>query len=343
MKKVLGLLTLLAIVLTLVACGGQAVQTETQVNKPEEEVLTLNLSHSMALGNNVTLGYEKFKELLEEKSNGNIVVNLYPASQYKSDIPAMQDVVAGKIEMASSSTPNMADISKDFMALDLPYITSSANQKKLYEALDNGELGKKLEEVSKKAGLKPIMWSEYGYRNFVSSEKPIKKPSDMKGMKVRVTASEVEKAVVEALGAEAVKLAWPDVRAALMNKEIDSEGNTFDLLYSASHQDGIKYAATTEHNYSMHVLMMNYEMWEGLSEENKALIKEAAKEALEYQRGITKDMEKEANTKFKEAGIEVVELTPKELGEWKDATKGIEEKFEDVLDKELVAELKKIK
>ena len=81
--------------------------------------------------------------------------------------------------MSSSSTPNLASFSKSYMAIDLPYVTSPANQEKLYKALDDGELGKALDKVSESIGLKTIMFSEFGYRNFVSAKKPLKEVKDL--------------------------------------------------------------------------------------------------------------------------------------------------------------------
>ena len=79
------------------------------------------------------------------------------------------------VDMSSSSTPNLASFSKSYMAIAFPYVTSPANQEKLYKALDDGKLGKALDKVSESIGLKTIMFSEFGYRNFVSAKKPSRK------------------------------------------------------------------------------------------------------------------------------------------------------------------------
>ena len=143
-------------------------------NARAEKPLTLRLGHPMAPGNNVTVGYEKFKELVEKKSNKKIRIQLFPNCQLGSDRVTTEAAQAGTLDMSSSSTPNLASFSKSYMAIDLPYVTSPANQEKLYKALDDGELGKALDKVSESIGLKTIMFSEFGYRNFVSAKKPLK-------------------------------------------------------------------------------------------------------------------------------------------------------------------------
>ena len=128
--------------------------------------LTLRLGHPMAPGNNVTVGYEKFKELVEQKSGKKIRIQIFGNCQLGSDRVTTEAAQAGTLDMSSSSTPNLASFSRAYMAIDLPYVTDPKNQEKLYKALDEGELGKALDKVAEGIGLKTIMFSEYGYRNF---------------------------------------------------------------------------------------------------------------------------------------------------------------------------------
>ena len=192
--------------LALFACGaligGLALgSTPANAAKP----LTLRIGHPMAPGNNVTLGYEKLKEILEKKSGGKIKLQIHGNCQLGSDRVTTEAAQAGTLDMSSSSSPNLASFSKDYMAIDLPYVTSPENQQKLYDALDNGELGKALDKVAEKCGLKTIMFSEYGYRHFVTTKKPIASAADLQNLKVRTTDSPVEVAVATELGMTCAK------------------------------------------------------------------------------------------------------------------------------------------
>ena len=93
------------------------------------------------LGNNVTVGYEKFKQLVEEKSHRKIRIQLFPNCQLGSDRVTTEAAQAGTLDLSSSSTPNLASFSKAYMAIDLPYVTSPVHQQALYKALDEGKLG----------------------------------------------------------------------------------------------------------------------------------------------------------------------------------------------------------
>jgi tripartite ATP-independent transporter DctP family solute receptor len=297
--------------------------------------LKIRLAHPMAPGNNVTLGYEKFKESLERISGGKIKVQLFPNCMMGSDRDGMEATQRGSIEMASSSSPNMANFSKKFLVFDLPYVTDRHYQQNLYKALDEGALGKYFDDLAEEINLRPIMFSEYGYRNFVTSDKPIAKAADLAKLKVRTTASPVEVETAKALGMNPTPIAWAEVYTAMQQGTVDGEGNTFSLLCDAKHDEVIKYAVDSRHNYSMHILMCNNEWWKGLKPQQRDWIKQAAHEALVYQRGISAELEAKATQKMIDEGIQIHQLTDPELAEFKQLTKPVWEKFR----KDIPAEL----
>lgn len=293
----------------------------------DSDVIKIRLAHPMAPGNNVTLGYEKFAELVNKKSGGKIVVEVYGSSMLGSDRVAMESVQRGSLEMASSSSPNMANFSPYFMIFDLPYITDIKYQQKIYDALDNGSLGSFFDRLAEEINLKPIMFSEYGYRNFVTTGQPISSVDSLKKLKVRVTASPVEIEVAKALGMSPTPIAWGETYTAMQQGTVDAEGNTFSLLTDSKHDEVIRYAVDSRHNYSMHILMVNKDYWKALPVEAKKIIKEAADEALIYQRSITAALEKKAEQKFLDEGIKIHKLTPEELAEYKARTRPVWDLF----------------
>lgn len=298
--------------------------------------LTLRLGHPMAPGNNVTLGYEKLKELVEERSGGKIKIQLFGNAMLGSDRVTMESTQRGTLDMASSSSPNMANFSKAFMVFDLPYITSPTKQEALYAALDSGELGKYLDAECEKINLIPIMYSEYGYRNFVSTKKEITSLADLKNMKVRTTASPVEVAVAAKLGMNPTPIAWGEVYTALQQGTVDGEGNTFSLLNDAKHTEVLKYAMDSAHNYSMHILLMNKKKFDKLSDEHQKILLESAQDALNYQRSITAELEAKATQAFVDQGIKIHTLSDAERAEFVTATKPVWDEFTSEIPAELI-------
>ena len=296
-------------------------------NARAEKPLTLRLGHPMAPGNNVTVGYEKFKELVEKKSNKKIRIQIFPNCQLGSDRVTTEAAQAGTLDLSSSSTPNLASFSKAYMAIDLPYVTSPENQQKLYKALDEGELGVALDKVAEGIGLKTIMFSEFGYRNFVASKKPLKQVSDLMNLKVRTTDSPVEVAVATELGMNPAPVAWGETYTALQQGTVDAEGNTFSLLNDAKHTEILKYAMNSEHNYSMHILLMNKKKWDSLTADQQKILMDAAKEATAWQREESVKLEQKAWDAFKARGIEVTMLTPEQRQELYPKTQPVRDQF----------------
>ena len=312
------------IVLAAIACLGLVMP---QVSLAGDKPVILRLGHPMAPGNNVTLGYEKFKELVEKKSNKNIRIQIFGNCQLGSDRVTTEAAQAGTLDMSSSSTPNLASFSKAYMAIDLPYVTDPKNQQKLYKALDEGELGRALNKVGESVGLKTIMFSEYGYRNFVSVKKPLESVGDLRGLKCRTTDSPVEVDVATELGMNPAPVAWGETYIALQQGTVEAEGNTFSLLNDAKHSEVLKYAMNSEHNYSMHILLMNKKKWDSLSRAQQKIITEAAREALIWQRAETGKLEKKAWQAFRDKGIQIHMLTPEQKAELRRRTEPVRQKY----------------
>ena len=319
---------------TAVTCMSLAVfAPEARAGKP----LTLRLGHPMAPGNNVTVGYEKFKELVEKKSDRKIRIQIFGNCQLGSDRVTTEAAQAGTLDMSSSSTPNLASFSKAYMAIDLPYVTDPKNQAKLYKALDEGELGKALDKVAASVGLKTIMFSEYGYRNFVSTKHPLNEVKDLMNLKVRTTDSPVEVAVATELGMNPAPVAWGETYTALQQGTVDAEGNTFSLLNDAKHSEVLKHAMDSQHNYSMHILLMNKKKWDSLNPEQKKIITEAAHEALIWQRAESVRLEEKAWQAFHDKGITISRLTPEQRAELKQKTQPVRDQFSKEIPAELLA------
>ena len=297
--------------------------TNARADKP----ITLRIGHPMAPGNNVTVGYEKFKDLVEKKSDGKIKIQIFGNAQIGSDRVTTEAAQAGTLDMSSSSTPNLASFSPAYMAIDLPYVTDPKNQEKLYKALDDGELGKALRQVANDIGLETIMFSEYGYRNFTSAKQPLKEIKDLQNMKIRTTDSPVEVAVATELGMNPAPVAWGETYTALQQGTVDGEGNTFSLLNDAKHSEVLKHAMDSQHNYSMHILLMNKKKWDSLTPEQQKIIREAAQEATEWQRKESVALEEKAWQAFRDKGIDITILTPEQRAELKAKTMPVREKF----------------
>ena len=197
----------------------------------------------------------------------------------------------------------------------------------LYKALDEGRLGDALREASRKIGLETLMFSEFGYRNFVAASKPLTDAASLMNLKVRTTDYPVEVAVATELGMNPAPIAWGETYTALQQGTVDAEGNTFSLLNDARHTEVLKYAVNSEHNYSMHVLLMNKKKWDSLTPEQQGILREAAREASDWQRKESVALEEKAWQAFRDRGITIHMLTDAERAELKARTRPAYEAF----------------
>lgn len=294
--------------------------------------IRLKLASPSPNGSNMVRGYEKFVELVKEKSDGKIQIKLYSNAILGSDRSTLEGVQLGTLDMASCSSPNMASFSREYMVFDLPYITSPEHQAKLYDALDNGELGRYFEKISNKIGMTTIMYSEYGYRNYVSTDKPLRSIADLKGLKIRTTDSPIEVAVARSLGMIPSPLAWGETYTALQQGTVDGEGNNWEHLVMAKHIEVLKYAINSQHNYSMHILLMNKDVFDSLPVEAQELMRIAAKEALDWQREISIEIDENSKKEMLKAGIEFYDLTDEERSQLIKLTRPAWDKFKNEID-----------
>jgi tripartite ATP-independent transporter DctP family solute receptor len=300
------------------------------------KTINLRLASPSPTGSNMVRGYEKFVEIVEEKSGGKVKIKLFSNAVLGSDRATLEAAQSGTLDMASCSSPNMASFAREYMVFDLPFVTYPEYQKNLYAALDSGELGKRLETVAESIGLKTIMYSEYGYRKYASTKKPLNSIGDLKGLKVRTTDSPVEVAVAKALGMSPAPIAWGEVYTALQQGTVDAQGNNYEHMVNAKHIEVLKYAMDSNHNYSMHLLMMNKKIFDELPASVQSLLMESAQEALDWQRVITIEHEAIAEKAMLDAGITIHRLTDDERAELVEATKVVWDEFKNELDPELL-------
>lgn len=290
----------------------------------EDGAIALRVAQSKSANHPVSQGIDKFAELVKEKSSGNIVIETFHDGLIGDDREVIESAQRGSLDMASSSTPNMAGFTNYFTAWDLPYIFE--NKEEVYKALD-GKPGDIVREEMKKSGFVVIFFPDYGFRQIVNNSKPIEKPSDLKGMKIRTTNSKIEQADFKAYGANPTPMAWSEVFTGLQQGTVDGEGNSYSLLWDTKHQEVLQYATEVNYNYSSDIVVMNREKFESLSKENQKLLLEAGEEAMQWQRIRANEREAEAKQQFLDFGIEIFEPSAEEMKEWKKATEPIWEEF----------------
>ena len=277
-------------------------------------------------------GVHKFAELVEEKSGGRMHIDVFANAQLASDRDCIEGMQMNTIQSGIMVSSALAGFTDELLVFDLPFLFENSAQG---QAVCDSDVGQQILGTLEDIGIKGLGWMEYGMRNITNSVRPIEKPEDLQGIKIRTMENPIHMAAFQVMGADPTPMAFGELFTALQQGTIDAEGNTFSLLNDAKHTEVLKYAMDSEHNYSMHILLMNKKKWDSLTPEQQQIITEAAKEATVWQRAESVKLEKKAWDAFKAKGIEITMLTPEQRKELYDKTAPVREQFA----KEIPAEL----
>ena len=328
MKKVAALST--AAVLAMTALAGCGSKTEATTAAPAEteaaaetekaaeaeteaageatadvEKIDLVFSHINAETHTWHKMAVKFKELIEERSGGNITVTIYPNNQLGSEIETVQSAIAGMGDCDIVLTgESMQTYVEELGIIGMPYaITSDEHM----DAVLNGEVGKELDELMLSAGLRNLGAIRRGPRN-VTSNKEIHTPDDLKGFIIRTPESKMTMAAFEAMGAKPTPMAFSEIFTSLQQGVIHGQENPLANIYDASLYEVQDYVIETEHLRAWVYMAISEARFSSFSPAAQQLIQECATEAIDYEHELF--LESEANLKnmLEEKGMTFIEV-----------------------------------
>ncbi|NYB72766.1 DctP family TRAP transporter solute-binding subunit [Sedimentibacter hydroxybenzoicus DSM 7310] len=303
MKKKLALILVIALCLGLfVGCSSKG------ANAPKEEVLEIKVGHGVAETTAMHQGWLKFKELVEQKSDGKIIVKIFPNQQLGGDRELVEAVQLGNVTMTSPSTAPLAAFDPAFFVLDIPFLFSDRDM--VYEVLDS-QVGQSLLDTLKEYNIKGLGYWENGFRNFTNSKLPVRSPQELSGIKVRTMENEIHMKAWSLLGANPTPMAFGELYTALQQKTVDAQENPFELIYATKFQEVQKYITKTQHIYSAYIPLMNNEFFNNLSTEYQEIIMDSIKEATAEQRQIAGKNDVEFEEKMRSTN-EVIDLSSDE-------------------------------
>lgn len=216
-----------------------------------------------------------FKDYVENKSNGELTVRLFPGNQMGSVRDTTEMVQAGTLEMTLPSDGAFAGFYQPIQAWSLPYLFRSAPV--AWEVM-NGEFGDwMLKDIEEKTGIKALAFSQNGFRSFVNNVRPIKTPADMQGLKIRTMESPVYMEMVKALGANPTPIAGSEAVMALQQGVVDGLENPPPVLYAGGAADVAKHLTLNEHVLGLHIIVANKAWFEALTPAHQAIVREGAR------------------------------------------------------------------
>ena len=240
----------------------------------------------------------------------------------------------GTQEMQSPATTSLVGIVKEFGLIDFPFLVGTAQQA---DALLDGPLGSALLAKLPEKDLIGLGYWDLGFRNVTNSRRPITKGEDLSGLKLRVIPNPVYIETFKSFGANPVPMSFTEVYTALETRAIDGQENPFLVILSNKMFEVQKYLSATNHTYSTNIVLVSKKFWDRLSPVEQKILQEAAIEARDYQRRVSREQATKAVDELKAKGMQFNEVSQAELARMREQAKPIAQKFSAEYDPALVA------
>jgi tripartite ATP-independent transporter DctP family solute receptor len=290
-------------------------------------------------------GGEIWANLVRERTQGRINIKLYPGvSLVQGDqTREFSAIRQGVIDMAIGSTINWSPQVKELNLFSMPFLMPDY---KAMDALTQGDVGKQIFSIIDKAGVMPLAWGENGYREITNSKKALRTPDDLKGMKIRVVGSPLFLDTFTALGANPTQMSWADAQPALTSGAVDGQENPMSIFTAAKlHTVGQKHVTMWGYVADPLVFVVNKDVWASWSENDRAIVSQAAIDAGKEQIAIArKGLAEPGQPLLKDIealGVTITKLSPAERDAFVKATRPVYEKWKKQIGEGLVASAEK--
>lgn len=234
-------------------------------------------------------GYPTIEGVLEmarrvkEHTNGRIEVKVYPEGSLGTEKSVVEMLQLGALDLGRVSVTQVAEVSPEIGVFVLPYIFKNNDHK--WKVLE-GPIGNNLLKGLAKVNLIGLCFQESGYRSFYNTRRPIYKPSDLKGLKIRVQPSQIMSKLVECFGASAVPIDYQEVYAALAAGVIDGAENNIPSFVTTKHYQVARYYSFDRHSSIPEVVVISKSTWSKLKPVDREILMAAARESVIYQREL---------------------------------------------------------
>lgn len=320
-------MTMKSLVLLLFAAAASA-------NAFAQTPIVIKFSHVVANETPKGKAALRFQELAEKETNGRVKVEVYPNSTLYKDREEMEALQLGAVQMLAPSLAKFGPLGvKEFEVFDLPYIFPT---KEVLYRVTEGPIGKSLLSKLSSKGITGLAYWDNGFK-VMSANRPLKKPEDFKGLKMRIQSSKVLDTQMRALGANPQIMAFSEVYQALETGVVDGTENPPSNLYTQRMHEVQKHVTNSNHGYLGYAVIVNKKFWEGLPGDIRNGLERAMKESTKYANAIAQQENEDAMEAVKASGkTTVYNLSDKEKAEWRKALLHVHKEMEDRIGKDLI-------
>lgn len=269
-------LTIVLLVIT-VACGGSNTST-SEGDSSTQETLKIDIATIYAEDSAPAKGVIKFKELVEESSDGSIEINFFPNGSLGSERENIEALASGDLQGVLGGSQAIDMYAPEYMFLAAPFLFSSMDH--MLKVLES-DLGKDMFKKMDEANIHMVGTNFRGARN-MTSNRAFTTPEEAQGLKLRLPELEAWVASWQAIGTSPTAVALPELYGALQTGVVEASEGPYEQMATSKLQEVQDYIINTEHVYETTFVWFNNDLWESLSDEQQKLIQAAMDEAMEY-------------------------------------------------------------
>ena len=268
----------------------------------EAQVIQMRVALHIDEKHPVYLGAKQMAAAVEERTKGQVKMTLYPNNVLGSPPEMLEQVVLGTLDMSLNTQGQLENHVKASATPQIPFLFDDYEH--AHRTMDGPAMQWFIPQFEK-AGLIYLANWEWGFRNLTNSKRPVTKPEDVKGLKIRVPPEFHLQALFESLGAVVTQIAWPEVYMALAQNVVDGQENPLNAIWYAKFYEVQKHVALTRHAYSCLIPVVSTKTWAKLNAEQKQILKEEAKRSGDWVRKELNNEETDLIGKFEKAGLQI--------------------------------------
>lgn len=271
--------------------------------KETNDIKVLYLAHTLPQTHPVHKGILEFKKALKEKSGGKMDIKIFPDGQLGSEREVLELLQIGSVALTKVSAATLSNFVPEYHVLGIPYLFKDKEHQ--FNVLE-GDVGKSILQKGEKFWLRGLCYYDAGSRSFYTSNKAIRTPDDLKGLKIRVMNNQMAINMVNALGGSATPMAYGELYTAIQQGVVDGAENNPPSFVSSNHYEVSKYYTLDQHSSVPDVLLIGTKYWDKLSAKEKVWVQEAANESSQAQKKFWNESVEESMAKAKKAGVEII-------------------------------------
>lgn len=299
MKKLLASLCLLALLVPSTALAANYKVRLGHSDKPADD----SIIHITAL---------HFKELAEKYSDGKLEVIIYPANQLGDQVDQVRSLQTGAQEMTQGSVNNFANFAPPLNYLTLPYMLTGVEDAR---ATLDAMWDKHNEWLTQLGGVRALIWTDAGFRNLTTKNRPVRTLADLQGMKVRLPNNPISLSAFKAFGVNPIPMGWGELFSALQQGVVDSQENCYSAVLTEHFDEVQKFATDIEWQYTISLFIASEAWFKSLPVDMQDALVKAGKETTAWQRATMDKMEADIVAELKKRGMEFVGK-PSDYDEW---------------------------